>query len=51
MSLRRLVCDLIEESGRHTGHVDLLRAAVDGRVGEDRPAGWRPSSSQARRGD
>lgn len=43
-SLRRLVCDLIEEYGRHTGHADLLREAVDGRVGEDPPSGWRPSS-------
>lgn len=34
-SLRRLVCDLIEEYGRHTGHADLLRESVDGRVGED----------------
>jgi hypothetical protein len=42
-SLRRLVCDLIEEYGRHTGHADLLREAVDGRVGEDPPAGWRPT--------
>ena len=41
-SLRRLVCDLIEEYGRHTGHADLLREAVDGRTGEDPPAGWRP---------
>lgn len=41
-SLRRLVCDLIEEYGRHTGHADLLREAVDGVVGEDPPAGWRP---------
>jgi hypothetical protein len=40
-SLRRLVCDLIEEYGRHTGHADLLREAVDGLVGEDPPAGWR----------
>ena len=39
-SLRRLLCDLIEEYGRHTGHADLLREAVDGRVGEDPPAGW-----------
>jgi hypothetical protein len=39
-SLRRLLCDLIEEYGRHTGHVDLLREAVDGLVGEDPPAGW-----------
>jgi hypothetical protein len=43
-SLRRLVCDLIEEYGRHTGHADLLREAVDGRVGEDPPRGWRPRS-------
>lgn len=41
-SLRRLVCDLIEEYGRHTGHADLLREAVDGLVGEDPPTGWRP---------
>ena len=40
-SLRRLVCDLIEEYGRHTGHADLLREAVDGRVGEDPPGEWR----------
>ena len=43
-SLRRLVCDLIEEYGRHTGHADLLREAVDGRVGEDPPPGWQPTS-------
>jgi hypothetical protein len=36
-SLRRLVCDLIEEYGRHTGHADLLRESVDGLVGEDPP--------------
>jgi hypothetical protein len=42
-SLRRLVCDLVEEYGRHTGHADLLREAVDGRVGEDPPPGWRPT--------
>ena len=45
-SLRRLLCDLIEEYGRHTGHADLLREAVDGLVGEDPPAGWRASSSR-----
>ena len=44
VSLRRLVCDLIEEYGRHTGHADLLREAVDGRVGEDPPSGWRPKT-------
>ncbi len=43
-SLRRVVCDLIEEYGRHTGQADLLREAVDGRVGEDPPPGWRPRS-------
>ncbi len=46
-SLRRLVCDLVEEYGRHTGHADLLREAVDGRVGEDPPAGWQPKSNRA----
>ena len=43
-SLRRLLCDLVEEYGRHTGHADLLREAVDGRVGEDPPEDWRPAS-------
>lgn len=41
-SLRRLVCDLVEEYGRHTGHADLLREMVDGLVGEDPPPGWHP---------
>jgi hypothetical protein len=45
-SLRRLVCDLVEY-GRHTGHADLLREAVDGRVGEDPPPGWRPQSGRS----
>jgi hypothetical protein len=44
-SLRRLVCDLIEEYGRHTGHADLIREAVDGLVGEDPPPGWKPTSA------
>jgi len=47
-SLRRLVCDLIEEYGRHTGHADLLREAVDGVVGEDPPAGWQARSGRSR---
>jgi hypothetical protein len=42
-NLRRLLCDLIEEYGRHTGHADLIREAVDGRVGEDPPPGWKPA--------
>ena len=41
-SLRRILFDLVEEYGRHTGHADLLREAVDGRVGEDPPPDWRP---------
>jgi hypothetical protein len=45
ISLRRLLCDLIEEYGRHTGHADLIREAVDGRVGEDPPPGWRAKGS------
>jgi hypothetical protein len=47
-SLRRLVCDLIEEYGRHAGHADLLREAVDGRTGEEPPAGWRPQAGYYR---
>jgi hypothetical protein len=43
-TVRRLLVDMIEEYGRHTGHADLLREAVDGVVGEDPPPGWRPSS-------
>lgn len=42
ISLRRLVFDLVEEYGRHTGHADLLRESVDGLTGEDPPADWRP---------
>jgi hypothetical protein len=41
-NLRRLLCDLLEEYARHTGHADLLREAIDGRVGEDPPSDWRP---------
>lgn len=41
-SLRRMLCDLVEEYARHTGHADLLREAVDGLVGEDPPVDWRP---------
>jgi hypothetical protein len=47
-SLRRLVCDLVEEYGRHTGHADLLREAVDGRTGEDPPADWQPQAGHYR---
>jgi hypothetical protein len=50
-SLRRLVFDMVEEYGRHTGHADLLREAVDGRVGEDPPPGWYPVSRSSQSAD
>ncbi len=34
-SLRWIVVHLIEETGRHLGHIDLLRERADGMVGED----------------
>ncbi|MCB7136971.1 mycothiol transferase [Cellulosimicrobium marinum] len=39
-TVRRHLHDLVEEYGRHTGHMDLLREAIDGRVGEDPPPDW-----------
>ena len=45
-SLRRVLFDVVEEYGRHTGHADLLRESVDGRVGEDPPPGWAPVSGR-----
>jgi uncharacterized damage-inducible protein DinB len=33
-----MLLDMIEEYARHTGHADILREAVDGRVGEGAPA-------------
>jgi len=47
-SLRRMLFDLIEEYGRHTGHADLLREAVDGRTGEDPSSDWQPVSGRYR---
>ena len=44
----RPASDLIEEYARHTGHADLIREAVDGRVGEDPPAEWRPKVGRYR---
>ena len=43
VNIRRMVLDLVEEYGRHTGHADILREAVDGRTGEDPP--W-PAESE-----
>ncbi|WP_348651288.1 DUF664 domain-containing protein [Micromonospora sp. WMMD1128] len=36
-TVRAMLLDMIEEYARHTGHADLLREAVDGRVGEGAP--------------
>ncbi|MFI0977609.1 DinB family protein [Streptomyces sp. NPDC021093] len=36
-SVRDMLLDMIEEYARHTGHADVLREAVDGRVGENAP--------------
>jgi uncharacterized damage-inducible protein DinB len=33
-SLRWLLLHMVEETARHAGHADLLREAVDGKVGE-----------------
>jgi uncharacterized damage-inducible protein DinB len=33
-SLRWIMMHMIEETARHNGHVDLIREAIDGRVGE-----------------
>lgn len=40
-TVRDMLLDMIEEYARHTGHADLLREAVDGRVGEGAPAEYR----------
>ena len=34
-SLRWVIAHMIEETGRHLGHMDLLRERADGAVGED----------------
>jgi Protein of unknown function (DUF664) len=36
-TVRTVILDMIEEYARHTGHADILREAVDGRVGEAAP--------------
>jgi uncharacterized damage-inducible protein DinB len=35
VSLRWIICHMIEETGRHLGHIDLLREQADGEVGEE----------------
>ena len=47
VGLRRVLYDMVEEYGRHTGQADLIREAVDGRTGEDPPPGWRPVGARA----
>ena len=37
-SLRWILVHMIEETGRHLGHMDLLREHADGAVGEEPPA-------------
>jgi uncharacterized damage-inducible protein DinB len=34
VSLRWIVCHLIEEYARHNGHADLIRQSIDGQTGE-----------------
>jgi uncharacterized damage-inducible protein DinB len=36
-TVRDMLLSMIEDYARHTGHADILREAVDGRVGEDPP--------------
>ncbi len=36
-TVRAMLLDMIEEYARHTGHADILREAIDGRVGEGAP--------------
>lgn len=36
-NLRRVLLDTLEEYARHAGHADIIREAVDGLTGEDRP--------------
>ncbi|ELS55757.1 hypothetical protein STVIR_3330 [Streptomyces viridochromogenes Tue57] len=40
VGVRRILADLIEEYSRHVGQADMIRESVDGRVGEDPPAGF-----------
>jgi len=37
-TLRWVIVHMIEETGRHLGHIDLLREQADGAVGEGPPA-------------
>jgi hypothetical protein len=37
VSRRRVLIDILEEYLKHTGHAELIREAVDSRVGNDPP--------------
>jgi uncharacterized damage-inducible protein DinB len=37
-TLRWVIVHMIEETGRHLGHIDLLREQADGSVGEEPPS-------------
>jgi uncharacterized damage-inducible protein DinB len=41
-TLRWVIVHMIEETGRHLGHIDLLREQADGSVGEEPPADEAP---------
>lgn len=38
VSLRWVLIDLIEETARHAGHMDIVRELIDGAAGDHRPA-------------
>jgi uncharacterized damage-inducible protein DinB len=42
VALREVIVHMIEEYARHTGHADLLRERIDGRVGQLSPGGATP---------
>jgi uncharacterized damage-inducible protein DinB len=37
VSLRWVLIHMIEETARHSGHMDIVRELIDGRVGDHRP--------------
>lgn len=39
-TVRVMLLHMVEEYARHTGHADILREAVDGRVGDAAPDGY-----------
>jgi len=47
-TLRWIILHLIEETGRHLGHIDLLRENADGAVGEEPPTTCDPTGHAMR---